>query len=86
MERYDLVQEIRDAYQTVACCDEERKAALTRSAALKAEEHRCKEELDRRAAAKLDVEKKQLCLKNEWEAHADERRRPPTLFGSCCGP
>ena len=79
MERYDLVQEIRDAYQTVRRCDEERKAALTRSAALKAEEHRCKEELDRWAAAKLDVEKKQLCLKNEWEALADERRRAADL-------
>lgn len=77
--RYDLVQEIRDDYQSLRLCEETRKSEQTRLDALAVESRRCAQDLVRKEAQRKDVEQKRLLLRTDWDASAPERFRAAEL-------
>ena len=77
--RYDLVQEIRDDYQSLRLCEETRKSEQTRLDALAVESRRCAQDLARKEAQRKDVEQKRLLLRTDWDASAPERLRAAEL-------
>lgn len=74
MARYDLVQEIRDVYQSVRLCEESRKTEQTRLDALAVESRRYAQDLIRQESRRKDAEQKRHLLKTDWDTLAPERQ------------